>query len=193
MRLCVINSRPKICSDFEFIFKLKILIVLWSTRRINRQENLMSDRNINDLPEGYEPATELKDNYKPLKKDEYMCDEQVEYFRRLLVQWQEELEFESQETINNLQGEVRDIGDEAERASRETENTLELRTRDRYRKLLSKIRKALIRVQEGEYGYCEDTGEEIGLNRLLARPIATMTIDAQERWELRQKLIKEGR
>lgn len=153
----------------------------------------MSDRNINDLPEGYEPATELKDNYKPLKKDEYMCDEQVEYFRRLLVQWQEELEFESQETINNLQGEVRDIGDEAERASRETENTLELRTRDRYRKLLSKIRKALIRVQDGDYGYCEDTGEEIGLNRLVARPIATMTIDAQERWELRQKLIKEGR
>lgn len=153
----------------------------------------MSERSINDLPKGYESEVELKDNYKPLKKDEYMCDEHVEYFRRLLVQWQEELEVESQETINNLQGEVRDIGDEAERASRETENTLELRTRDRYRKLLSKIRKALIRISEGEYGYCEDTGEEIGLNRLIARPIATMTIDAQERWELRQKLIKEGR
>lgn len=153
----------------------------------------MSERSINDLPEGYEPEVELKDKYKPLAKEEYMCDEHVEFFRRLLVQWQEELILESQETINNLQGEVRDIGDEAERASRETENTLELRTRDRYRKLLSKIRKALIRVQDGEYGYCEDTGEEIGLNRLMARPIATMTIDAQERWELRQKLIKEGR
>jgi DnaK suppressor protein len=153
----------------------------------------MSDRSINDLPKGYEPEIELKDNYKPLKKEEYMCDEHIEYFRRLLLQWQEDLEKESQETINNLQGEVRDIGDEAERASRETENTLELRTRDRYRKLLSKIRKALIRIQEGEYGYCEDTGEEIGLNRLMARPIATMTIDAQERWELRQKLLKEGR
>ncbi|VAW40790.1 DksA family protein PA5536 (no Zn-finger) [hydrothermal vent metagenome] len=153
----------------------------------------MSERSINDLPEGYEPAVALKENYKPLKKEEYMCEQQIEYFRRKLVQWQEELVKESQETINNLQGEVRDIGDEAERASRETENTLELRTRDRYRKLLSKIRKALIRIQDGDYGYCEDTDEEIGLNRLIARPIATLTIDAQERWELRQRLLKEGR
>jgi len=153
----------------------------------------MSERSINDLPEDYVPAVELEENYKPLKKEEYMCDKQVEFFRRKLIQWQEELVKESQETINNLQGEVRDIGDEAERASRETENTLELRTRDRYRKLLSKIRKALIRIQEGDYGYCEDTDEEIGLPRLLARPIATMTIDAQERWELRQRLLKEGR
>jgi len=153
----------------------------------------MSERSINDMPETYVPNVELEENYKPLKKEEYMCDKHVEFFRRKLVQWQEELEKESQETVSNLQGEVRDIGDEAERASRETENTLELRTRDRYRKLLSKIRKALVRVQEGDYGYCEDTDEEIGLNRLMARPIATMTIDAQERWELRQKLIKEGR
>jgi DnaK suppressor protein len=153
----------------------------------------MSERSINDLPEGYEPEFELKDGYKPLLKEEYMCDKHIEYFRRVLIQWQEDLVQESQSTINNLQGEVRDIGDDAERASRETENTLELRTRDRYRKLLSKIRKALIRVKEGEYGYCEDTGEEIGLQRLMARPIATMTIDAQERWELRQKLLKEGR
>lgn len=153
----------------------------------------MSERSINDLPEGYEPEIELKDRYKPLLKEKYMCDSQIEYFRRVLIQWQEDLIQESQSTINNLQGEVRDIGDDAERASRETENTLELRTRDRYRKLLSKIRKALIRVKEGEYGYCEDTGEEIGLHRLMARPIATMTIDAQERWELRQKLLKEGR
>jgi len=145
------------------------------------------------MPEGYVPNLELEDNYVPSEKEEYMCDKHVEYFRRKLVQWQNELELESQETIHNLQGEVRDIGDEAERASRETENTLELRTRDRYRKLLSKIRKALVRVQEGDYGYCEDTDEEIGLKRLMARPIATMTIDAQERWELRQKLLKEGR
>ncbi|MCB1585520.1 MAG: RNA polymerase-binding protein DksA [Xanthomonadales bacterium] len=122
-----------------------------------------------------------------------MCDKHVEYFRRRLVQWQEELNKESQETINNLQSEVRDVGDDAERASRETENTLELRTRDRYRKLLAKIRKALTRIKEGDYGYCEDTDEEIGLRRLMARPIATMTIDAQERWELRQRLLKEGK
>lgn len=157
------------------------------------QEILMSEKSINDLPEGYVPAVKLDEKYKPLLKEEYMNEQQIEYFRRKLVQWQSELVMESQETINNLQGEVRDIGDEAERASRETENTLELRTRDRYRKLLSKIRKALVRIQEGDYGYCEDTDEEIGINRLIARPIATMTIDAQERWELRQKLLKEGR
>ena len=153
----------------------------------------MSERSINDLPEGYVPQLELKEGYVPTDKEEYMSDIQLEYFRRRLVQWQEELIQESQETINNLQGEVRDIGDEAERASRETENTLELRTRDRYRKLLSKISKTLTRLQEGDYGYCEETDEEIGLKRLMARPIATMTIDAQERWELRQKLLKEGR
>ncbi|MBL4660782.1 MAG: RNA polymerase-binding protein DksA [Alcanivoracaceae bacterium] len=153
----------------------------------------MSERSINDLPEGYESEVELNNGYKPVKEEEYMCKKHIEYFRRILVQWQEELIKESQETINNLQGEVRDIGDEAERASRETENTLELRTRDRYRKLLSKIRKTLIRIQDGDYGYCEETDEEVGLNRLMARPIATMTIDAQERWELRQKLLKEGR
>ncbi|MFK8011944.1 MAG: RNA polymerase-binding protein DksA [Marinicellaceae bacterium] len=153
----------------------------------------MSERSINDMPESYIPTLDLKENYMPSEKDEYMCDEHIEFFRRKLIQWQDELEKESQETIHHLQGEVRDIGDEAERASRETENTLELRTRDRYRKLLSKIRKALVRIQEGDYGYCEDTDEEIGLKRLMARPIATMTIDAQERWELRQKLLKEGR
>ncbi len=153
----------------------------------------MSERSINDLPEGYVPEIELKENYKPLLKDEYMCPEHIEFFRRRLVQWQEDLIKESQETISNLQDEVRDIGDDAERASRETENTLELRTRDRYRKLLSKISKTLEFIKDGDYGYCEDTGEEIGLKRLMVRPIATMTIDAQERWELRQKLLKEGR
>ena len=153
----------------------------------------MSDRSINDLPEGYMPVVKLKDGYQPLEKEKYMCDKHIEYFRRILLQWQEDLIKESQETINNLQEEARDVSDEAERAQRETENTLELRTRDRYRKLLSKIRKALNRIQEGEYGYCEDTGEEIGLKRLMARPIATMTIDAQERWELRQRLLKEGK
>jgi len=153
----------------------------------------MSERSINDLPESYVPNVELEEGYVPKKKEEYMCDKHVEFFRRKLIQWQDELERESQETIHNLKGEVRDIGDEAERASRETENTLELRTRDRYRKLLSKIHKALVRIQEGDYGYCEDTDEEIGLKRLMARPIATMTIDAQERWELRQRLLKEGR
>ena len=97
------------------------------------------------------------------------------------------------ETISNLQGEVRDVGDEAERATRETENSLELRTRDRYRKLINKINKTLDRLDDGDYGYCEETGEEIGLKRLEARPIATLCLDAQERWEMRQKQMGDAR
>lgn len=152
----------------------------------------MSERHINDLPEGYVAQLELADGYLPTDKDEYMCDEHVEYFRRRIEQWKEELLKESNETIENLKSEARDVSDEAERASRETENTFELRTRDRYRKLLKKVNKALRRIESGDYGYCEETDEEIGLPRLIARPIATMCIDAQERWELKQKITREG-
>jgi DnaK suppressor protein len=134
----------------------------------------------------------LKKGYKPLKKEEYMCPNHLEYFRLKLTKWKEELVEESRETISNLQREVRDVGDEAERATRETENSLELRTRDRYRKLINKIDKALIRLDEGDYGYCEETGEEIGLERLEARPIATLCLDAQERWELRQRQLGDS-
>ena len=136
-----------------------------------------------DLPEGYKPSND----------EEYMNPQQLEYFRQKLHSWRQELIDESQETINNLRGEVRDVGDEAERASRETENSLELRTRDRYRKLLGKIDQALGRIEDGSYGYCEETGEEIGLARLEARPIATLCLDAQERWELKQKQMKDSR
>ena len=136
---------------------------------------------------------ELPEGYKPSEKEEYMCPEHLEYFRRKLLQWREDLLAESRETIDNLRHEVRDVGDEAERATRETENSLELRTRDRYRKLLKKIEQALTRVEEGEYGYCEETGEEIGLARLEARPIATLCLDAQERWELRQRQMGDSR
>ncbi len=138
-------------------------------------------------------AVVLKKGYKPLKKEEYMCQNHHEYFRQKLAGWREELVEESRETISNLQREVRDVGDEAERATRETENSLELRTRDRYRKLINKIDKAMISLEEGEYGYCEETGEEIGLARLEARPIATLCLDAQERWELRQRQLGDVR
>jgi len=131
--------------------------------------------------------------YQPSDNEEYMSAKQLDYFRNKLVTWRDELIEESRETISNLQQEVRDVGDEAERATRETENSLELRTRDRYRKLINKINKALVRVDEGEYGFCEETGEEIGLQRLEARPIATLCLDAQERWELRQKQMGDGR
>ena len=129
------------------------------------------------LPKGYKPGVE----------EEYMSALQLEYFRHKLLSPREELVEESRQTIENLRGEVRDVGDEAERASRETGNALELRTRDRYRKLISKIESIIRRVDEGDYGYCVDTGEEIGLERLEARPQAERTIDAQERWEHLQK------
>jgi DnaK suppressor protein len=138
-------------------------------------------------------VVQLKKGYKPLKKEKYMCPKHQQYFRQKLVTWRDELVEESRETISNLQREVRDVGDEAERATRETENSLELRTRDRYRKLINKIDKALNRIEEGEYGYCEETGEEIGLARLEARPIATLCLDAQERWELRQRQLGDAR
>jgi DnaK suppressor protein len=135
----------------------------------------------------------LKKGYRPLKKEQYMCQNHLEYFRLKLNKWREELVEESRETISNLQREVRDVGDEAERATRETENSLELRTRDRYRKLINKIDKALMSLDEGEYGFCEETGEEIGLARLDARPIASLCLDAQERWELRQRQLGDAR
>ena len=129
----------------------------------------------------------LPSGYRPDAAEEYMNPLQLEYFRQKLMARREELVEESRQTIENLRDEVRDVGDEAERASRETENALELRTRDRYRKLISKIESIIRRVDEGDYGYCVDTGEEIGLERLEARPQAERTIDAQERWEHLQK------
>ena len=131
----------------------------------------------------------LPAGYHPSESEEYMSPRQLAYFRTKLQKWREDLVEESKQTIDNLRDEVRDVGDEAERATRETENSLELRTRDRYRKLIGKIDKALKRIEEGRYGYCEETDEEIGIERLEARPIATLCLDAQERWEHRQKQL----
>jgi len=135
----------------------------------------------------------IADDFKPSDKEEYMCPEHLAYFKRKLENWRDELILESQETLEHLRTETRDVGDEAERASRESDNILELRTRDRYRKLLRKIEEALKRVEDGAYGYCEETGEEIGLGRLEARPIATLTVDAQERREMFQKQFRDDR
>ena len=130
---------------------------------------------------------ELPAGYKPTAKEEYMGPMQLEYFRQRLLQWRGDLVEESKQTIEILKEEVRDVGDEAERATRETENSLELRTRDRYRKLIGKIDSTLKRLDNGDYGFCVDTGEEIGLERMEARLTAERTIDAQERWEHLQK------
>ncbi len=135
----------------------------------------------------------LDANYKPTDKEEYMNEKQLAYFKGKLMDWKNELINQSQETLLNLKTESRDVSDEAERASRESDNILELRTRDRYRKLLSKIDSALRRIGDGTYGYCEETGEEIGLRRLEARPTATLTVDAQERREMFQKQFRDDR
>jgi len=137
---------------------------------------------------------ELPEKYRPTKKEEYMNDMQLAYFKRKLLDWRAELMEESQETIEHLRDvSNQDVGDEVDRASRESDHTLELRTRDRYRKLQSKIDQALKRIDDGSYGYCDDTGEEIGLKRLEARPVATLTLEAQERRETKEKHTADDR
>lgn len=125
--------------------------------------------------------------YKPSETEKYMGTKQLQYFRQKLLKWREELIAESQETINNLKEENWREPDLSDRASLETEAGVELRTRNRYLKLIGKIDAALKRIEDGTYGYCEVTGEPIGLKRLEARPIATMTIEAQERHERQEK------
>ncbi|MDX2073729.1 MAG: RNA polymerase-binding protein DksA [Alphaproteobacteria bacterium] len=129
----------------------------------------------------------LPKGYKPTEKEEYMNKNQLEYFRQKLVAWRDELLAESQETIDNLKEENWREPDIADRASLETDAAVELRTRNRYLKLIGKIDAALQRIKDGEYGYCEETGDPIGLKRLEARPVATLTIEAQERHEKAEK------
>ncbi|MEK9978503.1 MAG: RNA polymerase-binding protein DksA [Paracoccaceae bacterium] len=133
----------------------------------------------------------LPDNYTPAEDEPFMNERQVEYFRRKLMAWKNDLLMESRETIEGLQDGTRNIPDVADRASEETDRALELRTRDRQRKLVAKIDAALRRIDEGEYGYCEVTGEPISLKRLDARPIATMSLEAQESHERREKVHRD--
>lgn len=120
-----------------------------------------------------------------------MNERQTEYFRRKLLDWKQSILDESALTIEGMQDATRNIPDIADRASEETDRALELRTRDRQRKLIAKIDGALRRIEEGEYGYCEDTGEPISLKRLDARPIATLSLEAQERHERREKVHRD--
>lgn len=133
------------------------------------------------------PNIVLPPDYKPSKDEEYMSELQLEYFRQKLIAWKEELLKESGETIDDLKEGGLNEPDLNDRASNETEKALELRTRDRMRKLIKKINQALERIDDGSYGYCEETGDPIGLDRLEARPVTTMTIEAQERHERLEK------
>lgn len=133
----------------------------------------------------------LPEDYTPAEDEPFMNERQLEYFRRKLLQWKGELLEESRDTIEGLQDSTRAIPDVADRASEETDRALELRTRDRQRKLVAKIDSALRRIDEGEYGYCEVTGDPISLKRLDARPIATMSLEAQERHERRERVHRD--
>ncbi|WP_194094890.1 RNA polymerase-binding protein DksA [Marivivens aquimaris] len=135
--------------------------------------------------------TFLPDDYRPAEDEPFMNDRQLEYFRRKLLAWKADILEESRDTIEGMKESTRNIPDIADRASEETDRALELRTRDRERKLVSKIDAALRRIENGEYGYCEMTGEPISLRRLDARPIATLTLEAQERHERRERVHRD--
>ncbi|GFE63601.1 RNA polymerase-binding protein DksA [Litoreibacter roseus] len=135
--------------------------------------------------------TFLPEDYSPAEDEPFMNERQTEYFRRKLLDWKQSILDESALTIEGMQDATRNIPDIADRASEETDRALELRTRDRQRKLIAKIDGALRRIEEGEYGYCEDTGEPISLKRLDARPIATLSLEAQERHERREKVHRD--
>jgi DnaK suppressor protein len=129
--------------------------------------------------------------YRPSDDEPFMNEKQLEYFRKKLLVWKDEIIRESRETVTHLQAETENHPDLADRASSETDRALELRTRDRQRKLINKIDEALRRIDEGAYGYCEETGEPIGIARLEARPIATLSLEAQERHERRERVHRD--
>lgn len=141
--------------------------------------------------DGMRVETFLPDDYRPAEDESFMNVRQVEYFRRKLLDWRADLLGDSKTTIEGLQDGTRNIPDVADRASEETDRALELRTRDRQRKLVAKIDAALRRIEDGEYGYCDVTGEPISLKRLDARPIATLSLEAQERHERREKVHRD--
>ena len=136
-------------------------------------------------------SIEIDDNYRPSDGEPFMNERQTEYFRKKLFKWRDDILKESRETLQHLQDESANHPDLVDRASEETDRAIELRARDRQRKLISKIDAALKRIEDGSYGYCEDTGEPISLKRLDARPTATLSIEAQERHERREKVYRD--
>lgn len=151
---------------------------------------------VNDLPNlGNEQITEFSTDvlncYIPHDNEPFMNERQLQFFKEKLLKWKSDILSDSKETINHLQHDSVSLPDSIDRASAETDKGLELRTRDRQRKLIAKIDDALRRIQEGNYGYCEETGEPISLGRLIARPIATLTLEAQERHERLEKIHRD--
>ncbi|HEY4544800.1 MAG TPA: RNA polymerase-binding protein DksA [Pedomonas sp.] len=155
----------------------------------NGPEELLIDKEA--ATKTQQPIVELPEGYIPSADEEFMNPLQQEYFRRKLIAWKEDILREARETLETLQSESLREPDVTDRASSETDWSIELRTRDRQRKLISKIDAALRRIETGEYGFCEVTGDPISLQRLEARPIATMTLEAQERHERMEKVTRE--
>ncbi|MET3352153.1 MULTISPECIES: RNA polymerase-binding protein DksA [Xanthobacter] len=136
-------------------------------------------------------SIQIDEDYRPREDEPFMNDRQREYFRVKLLRWKEDILKEARETLQHLQDENQNHPDLADRASSETDRSIELRARDRQRKLIAKIDAALLRIEDGTYGYCEDTGEPISLKRLEARPIATLSVEAQERHERRERVYRD--
>ena len=133
--------------------------------------------------------TKLPKNYKPTQKEKFMNAKMKEYFRQKLISWKKDLLKESSQTLNNLQNENEAKPDITDRASEEIDRSFELRTRDRERKLINKIDAALQRIEDGSYGYCDETGDPISIKRLEARPVATLSLEAQEMHEKAEKRL----
>jgi DnaK suppressor protein len=131
------------------------------------------------------------DSYIPHADEDFMNDRQREYFRRKLTEWRESILNDSRSTVTHLQTDTASLPDVADRASAETDKSIELRARDRQRKLISKIEAALRRIDDGSYGYCDETGEPISLGRLMARPVATLSLEAQERHERAERIHRD--
>lgn len=137
------------------------------------------------------PNTSVPSDYVPSDDEEFMSERQREYFRRKLQDWKESILVDSKDTLSHLQTETSSLPDVADRASAETDKSIELRARDRQRKLISKIDAALRRIEDGSYGYCDETGEPISLGRLMARPVATLSLEAQERHERSERIHRD--
>jgi DnaK suppressor protein len=137
-------------------------------------------------------SAQKQKNYHPTDREPFMNERQRDYFRQKLLAWKEEILKEAKETLQHLQDENQNHPDLADRASSETDRAIELRARDRQRKLIAKIDSAIGRIEEGTYGFCEETGEPIAIRRLEARPIATLSVEAQERHERRERVYREA-
>src|ERR1700721_4319227 len=159
----------------------------WDMQLLKSKNGKADDKNGRNVRSGLP----MERRYRPPEKEPFMNERQREYFRLKLLDWREDILKEAKETLQHLQDESQNHPDLADRASSETDRAIELRARDRQRKLISKIDAALQRIDDGTYGFCEETGEPISLKRLEARPIATLSIEAQERHERRERVYRE--